>query len=485
MAASAVTLETADIQGLIVRGYGTLPEAKFLLLAVDDPERARAYLRRVAGRVNTAKVSPETHAIQVAFTFKGLEKLGVPESARNTFAREFIEGMDDDIRAESLGDRGRTDPSALTWTERTIDVLLMVYALDTDAMKHVLDEELPVIKAGAFTIVEKDTRTLDQNREHFGWRDGLSMPNLLGVPKERPRKKQQESWTGPLEAGEIVLGYPNEYSTLAGDTYSESPTVDLADDRAGHLPPTADKKHKDLGRNGTYLVYRELTQSVHALWDYLAKHSKEPGNTPVDRAIALGAKMVGRWPNGAPLVESPGRDDTKRDDNTFTYLDGDAVGLSCPVASHIRRANPRDALGAGRDAETSITMVRKHQMVRRGRPFGDPVSATLKPEEMLAAGDDGKERGLHFICLVGNISRQFEFVQRNWIQSANFGGLYKDGDPLTATRRTGANANDELTVPAEPVRRKYKGLPAFTKLVGGGYFFLPGIAALRFIAGHP
>lgn len=478
-------LETDDIQGLVVRGYGPLSEAKFLLLSVNEPEGARAYLRRLCGRVNTAKVSPEIHAIQVAFTATGLAALGVPESARSSFSREFIEGMDDDVRAESLGDRARTEPTALTWSEHTIHVLLMVYAKDHRTLQQVLDEELAHLRGGAFKILEKNTRTLDKNREHFGWRDGLSMPNLLGVPKERPRKKQQESWTGPLEAGEIVLGYPNEYSSLDADTYSESPTADLADDPAGHLPPTTDKQHKDLGRNGTYLVYRELTQKVHAMWDYLAKQSKEPGNTAVDRAIALGAKMVGRWPNGAPLVESPGRDDTERDDNTFTYLDGDAVGLACPVGSHIRRANPRDALGAGRDDEASVTMVRKHQMVRRGRPFGEPVSATLKPEEILAAGDDKKQRGLHFICLVGNISRQFEFVQRNWIQSANFGGLYKDGDPLIARRRTDANANDDFTCPAVPVRRKYKGLPEFTKLVGGGYFFLPGVAALKFIARHP
>jgi hypothetical protein len=35
------------------------------------------------------------------------------------------------------------------------------------------------------------------------------------------------------------------------------------------------------------------------------------------------------------------------------------------------------------------------------------------------------------------------------------------------------------------VRRKYKGMPPFTKLVGGAYFFLPGLAALKFITRHP
>ena len=47
------------------------------------------------------------------------------------------------------------------------------------------------------------------------------------------------------------------------------------------------------------------------------------------------------------------------------------------------------------------------------------------------------------------------------------------------------NANDEFTCQADPVRRKYTGMPQFTQLVGGGYFFLPGIKALRFIAGRP
>ena len=47
------------------------------------------------------------------------------------------------------------------------------------------------------------------------------------------------------------------------------------------------------------------------------------------------------------------------------------------------------------------------------------------------------------------------------------------------------NASDEFTCPATPLRRKYKGLPQFTQVVGGAYFFLPGIKALRFIAHAP
>jgi deferrochelatase/peroxidase EfeB len=210
----------------------------------------------------------------------------------------------------------------------------------------------------------------------------------------------------------------------------------------------------------------------------------------VTRAIALGAKMVGRWPDGAPLVTSPETDHPEHaTDNEFHY-EKDLVGLRCPRGAHIRRANPRDVLAPddrGRDA--SIQMVRKHQMIRRGRAFGRPVSATMDPSEILAARGkpDPVRRGLHFICLVGDISRQFEFPQRAWIHSANFDSLSKDGDPISAARRPpqSENPNNEFTCPASPVRRKYKQMPQFTRLVGGGYFFLPGIAALRFISRSP
>jgi deferrochelatase/peroxidase EfeB len=129
-------------------------------------------------------------------------------------------------------------------------------------------------------------------------------------------------------------------------------------------------------------------------------------------------------------------------------------------------------------------MVRKHQMIRRGRPFGRPVSESLDPRDLMRAAPDDEHRGLHFICLVSDINRQFEFVQRAWIDSANFDSMYKDGDPISAVRRdsTSPNPNDEFTCPAVPVRRKYKAMPKFTQLVGGGYFFLPGLAALQVIA---
>jgi deferrochelatase/peroxidase EfeB len=485
----SVMIETNDVQGLVVRGYGKHHAARFLVLAIKDVTLARHYLQTISGQINTAAAKAESFVRQIAFTAPGLKRLGIPPTALASFSREFLEGMDDDVRAVALGDEGDNDPTKWEWghTAENVHALLMLYALDEDTLKPYLAKELADLSAG-FDVTEKDTITLDDNKEHFGWKDGLSMPVFDGVPPmpgKQTAGKPQETWTTPLAPGEFVLGYPNEY-----ECFTEIPTVDLVDDPTNQLPFTTDGSKKALGRNGTYLIYREMTQHVHDLWKYLADNSIEPGADTAGKAIALGAKMVGRWPGGAPLMTSPDRDDSQRvHDNKFLYSK-DLKGLACPLGSHIRRANPRDQLAADRDTHDSEIMVRKHQMIRRGRSFGPPISPTMSPREILEKAPDQERRGLHFICLVGHISRQFEFVQRAWIHSANFGGLFKDGDPISAARRpsiqpnktAGDNPNDEFTCPATPVRRKYTAMPKFTTLVGGAYFFLPSITALRFIA---
>jgi Dyp-type peroxidase family len=480
----ATQLETTDIQGLVLRGFGTLPEARFLLLQVKpgQAEAARRYLRALADRINKASESPDDLGLeivlQVAFTAPGLANLEVPESARATFQREFIEGMHDEVRAVSLGDEGDNKPTTWKWGRGEIHALVMVYAKTPDKLEHQLEVERAALDEGFEVLHDKPTITLADQKEHFGWRDGLSLPVIGGVPGDRPRKKHPETWDKPpIEPGEFVLGYGNEYKCL-----TESPTADADDDPADLLPMTVAGK-KDLGKNGTYLVFREMTQDVHGLWEYLTRESREPAVDAPARAIALGAKMVGRWPSGVPLRESPTADVGRPEANKFTY-EKDPFGVECPLGSHIRRANPRDVLALDRTRADSIEMVRKHQMIRRGRAFGAPVAESMDPRDILAkprVEGDG-ERGLHFICLVGHISRQFEFVQRAWIHSANFAGLFNDGDPLTGTRRMTAPRNDQFTCPAAPVRRRYQGLPPFTRLVGGAYFFLPSITALRFIA---
>lgn len=207
-----------------------------------------------------------------------------------------------------------------------------------------------------------------------------------------------------------------------------------------------DTSRRDLGRNGSYLVVRELQQDVRGFWRFMATQSTDSG------AVAhLAEAMVGRRMTGQPLVpgarQISGVDSGDMALNGFTY-DDDKDGLRCPFGAHIRRANPRTAdLPGGRQGlisrltrmlgvfhtnlqEDLIAASRFHRLLRRGREFG----RFLSPEEAMLPGAPDPASGLHFICLNANISRQFEFVQNAWLMSAKFGGLNGESDPLLGNR---------------------------------------------------
>ncbi|HYH94772.1 hypothetical protein [Hyalangium sp.] len=173
--------------------------------------------------------------------------------------------------------------------------------------------------------------------------------------------------------------------------------------------------------------------------------------------------MMGRWPDGTPL--RPGEDAPPQHasagghgvDNTFGFAAKDPEGYGCPVASHIRRANPRDALPP--NAELSRQVSRRHRILRRGMTYAE-----------------GTDRGMIFIGINANIARQFEFLQQTWLNNSKFGGRYVERDPLV-THGAGT-----ITLPRQPIRRCVDGIERFVTMKGGGYFFLPGLKALEFLA---
>ena len=126
--------------------------------------------------------------------------------------------------------------------------------------------------------------------------------------------------------------------------------------------------------------------------------------------------------------------------------------------------------------------VRFHRILRRGRAYGPE----LKPEDALApAPPNEPERGLHFICLNANISRQFEFLQNAWISSTKFSGMTGESDPLLGNRQTMPDCpvTSDFNIPQEAgLRKRVSGLPQFVTVRGGAYFFLPSLRALRYFA---
>ncbi|HXS30442.1 MAG TPA: hypothetical protein VN755_06380, partial [Steroidobacteraceae bacterium] len=57
--------------------------------------------------------------------------------------------------------------------------------------------------------------------------------------------------------------------------------------------------------------------------------------------------------------------------------------------------------------------------------------------------------------------------------------LENERDPFIGTH----DGSLDFKIPKRPVRRKITGLPSFTTVRGGAYFFLPGIRALHWLAG--
>jgi len=505
-----VTLDLDDIQGLFARGYGQLKAAQFTLFAAADQAAARALLSWLLPRVTTAGAFSADSAWQVAYTAGGLRRLGLPPATVGRFSAEFVGGMADPNRSRILGDVEESGPRHWAWggpQSPPIDGMLLVYAVDQAALQRHREELRGQFDAlGIHTVADLDT--LESARtEPFGFRDGISQPLVDGLPKATAGERT-------VPPGEFVLGYPNAYGLL-----TDRPLLPASEDPRRLLPPdVGGSGAADLGRNGSYLVVRQLAQDVEAFWRYAQEATARPdGSADPDAPVALAAKMVGRWPGGAPLVKAPDRDDPGLGtDNDFGYHHTDPLGLACPLGAHVRRVNPRDSLDPRPGSDASLDVNDRHRLLRRGRSYGPSTAGSAGPNGngtgetgagetgtgqtgtgengaggtgtgQTGAGENGAGgTGLHFLCLAGNLARQFEFVQHTWLNNPTFRGGYDDTDPVVGGRHPSGGT---FTAPARPVRRRYRDLPQFVRTRGGGYFFLPGISALRYLeqlpAGEP
>jgi deferrochelatase/peroxidase EfeB len=486
--ASAVEFE--DIQGLVRYGYKRLPEACFLLLQIRDAAAARRWLAAAPVSDATEREPPPRTALQVAFSAPGLLRLGLAKDIVEGFSAEFVAGMSSDAsRARRLGDVGANEPAGWRWGGAPYDVphaLLMLYARSPAELDAWQARVLAGATPGLAPWDEGGLRTATLGpTEPFGFLDGISQPEIDWERRRPARDEEQFEYTNRCCLGEFLLGYPNEYGA-----YTERPLLEPARDPSALLARAEDQPGlADLGRNGSYLVMRQLRQEVGDFWQFL---DRQAGGDPALRR-RLAEAMVGRTMAGGEPLVGPGQeriDGIAAEDralNGFTYR-GDPEGLRCPVGAHIRRANPRNAdlppgmanpvarlwrrLGFGADPRRPdlVASTRFHRLLRRGRAYG---------------GAPGEETGLHFICLGASIARQFEFVQSAWLAGTRFDGLSGEADPLLGHRQPGPGGQptDGFSMPvATGPDRRIAGLPQFVTVRGGAYFFLPGLRALRYLS---
>jgi Dyp-type peroxidase family len=469
--------EMADIQGLVLRAYRHARSSLYFLLEVVDPSAAKRWLADVevehAGERDKVEVRATAWRLNVALTYEGLTALRLHPHILETFPRDFREGMHRGRRPDALG-----DPPAADWEyggDGALHVLVMLFCRDQevrDARGPALEQEL---RDAGFRVIAAETCELG-DKEHFGFADGFSQPLIKGDYRAKSDGGDDDEVS--LAAGEFVLGYLNAYGKPP-----VSPSVPAHHPHADVLPDHGLAGRRDLGRNGTFLVLRKIEQDVAGFWSYFRREAQTALGDPA-RAEWLAAKCMGRWPSGASLVQAPERDDPDLGKdlerrNAFAFRrDGDLRGTRCPIGAHIRRCNPRDSLAD--DSARGTELSDRHRIIRRGRTYGTPHA---DPRRAVRGDEPATARGILFVAINANITRQFEFVQKTWVVSPKFGDAFDDPDPV-AGHKSGADGG-HFSMPRDPYRKRLNGLHAFTTMRGGAYFFAPGLRALRFIGRAP
>jgi len=434
-------LEFDDIQHILLMRVPALT-GRYEFMSFRNPTGGRAWLSGIREKVQSAadvraSAEKEKRWVTVAFTWNGLRALGMDETSLATFPEEFRQGMV--ARAEMLGDTGANHPD--NWVgglaSPSLHAIVILFAADEAS------RERSVMEHNKFVAQCKDVEVLSSldlqavppftyAHDHFGYRDRLSQPVIEGSG-EVPTPGSG----APLKPGEFILGYPDESG-----------------------PPANLPQPEILSRNGSYMAYRRLQEHVGKFRDFLRQNAQTPGEQEL-----LAAKLMGRWRSGAPLVLAPDKDDPvlgadPQRNNDFNYKQMDPQGYAVPLGSHMRRMNPRD---------TAHNMNRR-RMMRRGATYG-PLLPENTPE-------DGVERGIAAFVICASLIRQFEFAQNVWANDPNFHELGNERDPVIGNQ----DGTFEFKIPKRPIRKKITGLPAFTTVRGGAYFFLPGIKALRYLA---
>src|SRR6266403_4467143 len=231
--------------------------------------------------------------------------------------------MTRESRARQLGDIEENAPAHWDWGYATKEPhLVVMFFAEKERFDAFVQNSIGAAWKEAFHEIDSlPTADLD-GVEPFGFADGISQPEI-DWGQQRESKDVQLDYTNIVALGEFLLGYPNEYGK-----FTERPLLE-ADATTNELLAALDRPgKKDLGRNGTYLVMRQLQQDVRGFWQFL---DKKTSSSSTERE-KLAEAMVGRHLDGAPLVplsDTPikgvGSDDKDRGYNQFTYQ-GDIDG---------------------------------------------------------------------------------------------------------------------------------------------------------------
>lgn len=305
----------------------------------------------------------------------------MPEGSLATFPPEFQQGMA--ARAAELGDIGENAPERWEKPLGTQDVHLVVVGLASDnasleaAFRYARDASRDL--SGVVPIWQQHVQAAADLRNMFGFADGIGHPAVegSGIPGTNPYEL-------PLKAGEFVLGYESETHNIA-----PIPQPDV------------------LGRNGTYAVFRKL-HTAHSGLPPIHQSDRQRQRRGGGVVGPQDRRTLAKWRRRLHWLQIRTiRNLVPTQNATTPSCSATTRVASCPTGAHVRLANPRDSLIIG--------VARLHRMIRRGTNYGQQL-----PPGVLE--DDGADRGLLFAFVGAHLDRQFEFVQREWINDGKFIG---------------------------------------------------------------
>ena len=509
-------LATDQIQANIVPGF-RFPFQHLIAVRAADGNSASQLIGALLPRVTTMKEALAFHSERLdiarqSYTF-GLESFqavkshpvwlnmaigndilaGLGFTAPGSVDRSFQLGLD--RRSKTLGDpsnetnEGHKNNWIVGGPDNRADILLVVGSSSQAQLNEEIDSLKTLVQKQNELIYEERGIRLPGDKEHFGFRDGVSQPGVRGLIAQNPdkyltRRRVQNSSTGPewsspgtplVWPGEFIFGYPKQSPNHYREASPFSPVDDFL-------------------VNGSFLVFRRLRQDVALFRSETERMANDLATIPEFSGMnseLFQAGLVGRWPDGSPLVRIPSLASGEAvSDDEINYFNfgsgvpdlplangevvsgsvGDPNGISCPFHAHIRKINPRDrGTDLGSDTQTM-----KMRILRRGIPFGP-----LYDDEPEAG------RGLLFMCFQTSIRDQFELLTVDWVNSTinPEPGEFAEGFDMVLGQNGASQTRERFCVFAnsDGTKKSVSTLADWVVPTGGGYFFCPSINSLKLI----
>ncbi|KAF8810963.1 Dyp-type peroxidase [Phlegmacium glaucopus] len=479
------SLSVADLKDIQAGPVVPIPTRStiFLFFAIKDVNKFRDLFgahvlplittsdsaRRMREEVFRAKLKSELATlagINVSFSQRGLTML---LGNADTKDDAFKEGQWN--RAQALGDD--REKWLNEFRDNSIHGLFEVSGYPATHVQDIVQEKIknPLSDTAITVIYEHSGKVRpDEQRthEHFGFNDGISQPYVKFEDDGEQKPTERKPFPGQIvvNPGVLVLGQPGDESTRPSWT-----------------------------KNGAFVVYRHLKQLVPEFRTFLEQTvrqsiiinpslpSLKDSEDFQKRVDFLGARLMGRWKSGMPVVLTPMPPDgtfpvddscigkNRELNNNFDYGTRGEQFL-CPFAAHTRKTGPRTDL--------PLKPVEQHMIHRGGITYGCELSDEEKsgPKTIF-------ERGLSFVCYQSSLIAGFEFIQKSWSNNETFPPQtpanvvpgfdpiigQKQGQPRKMTGHDAENLSKELNIPMQ-----------FVIAQGGEYFFLPSITTLEKIS---